>query len=1340
MVQLDAIDCNILDKKILYYLGNFSPEDAHSVIVNLTQSSQFHLDIELIDELVRDLASNFNEVRPIELQVVGAQLQTEKITTLAQYQESGPKEELVGRFLEEVVKDCGHNNEQFAKLVLYILTDENNTRPLKNRAEIEAELALDTERLDLILKILVKSGLVFQVPGFPSDRYQLVHDYLVPFVRQQQSERLIKELEKEREQRKLTEARLNQVLRRQLQAARRASYTLIGLVIALGGFGAIATMLGINFYLNQKIVSSKGNSQLEYLVDNIKQAQTLKKLSFGAVPGTRLNVIAQLSIAVNQLNEINHLIGHNGTITSISFSGNDKLLATVSEDQTVKIWDLHGKNIQTLKGHEGIIRSVAFSRDRQQIATASDDKTVRVWNLKSGKVSQRLPEPTNNATSVSFSPDDKTLAVSDGKKIILWTLASGKTRKLSGHKGTITNISFSPNGKDIVSTDDDVILIWKLADGTKLNIDNYGAINMRFSEDEKNLVLTNKDKTVKVYELSTRALLKTLNLGNEIDIANFNPNNKYLAYASRTYNNDIHICNIESKVDCDRMRISGAHSDNITYLNFSHDGKFLASGSKDKSVKLWSIGTKSFQVSEDESGIVSQVKVSPNNKNIIANSWNQVHLLNKNGNLVESFKGYINSLTFSPNSKIFITGTANSVVQISSLNGKDILKNGNFSSFAFSPDSQIVATAEDKTVKLWNSANGSLINTFPDNKEKVTDLTFSNDSKTITSIGDNKVNLYSSDGSFIRSLPGHTNHVEKVTFSHNSQLITTNGDDHLVKLWKRDGTLIKVLTGHTSVIQTVIFSNNDQIIASVGSNDGVKLWKGDGSLLSTIDYPGIQNIEFSPDSNIIASINKDKTVRIWNIDGKLLARFRKHNDTINSVSFSSIDNTIVSAGDDGKIQLWRTNGNLVKTLTDPENTNKIKTVKFSPDGLFIISVADDNKVDLWSRNGDFIKNLYPSDTEILSNEIKNDNLISISPDSKIITYLVSKTSSSKGLNQFIVKIWSREGKELKNIQKSDSIDLNEVKFSADSKKIAFIIPKDALQLRSTDNRKLFATLKDSDSGNGDLSFSPDSKTIASTNKDNTIKLWNTDIIRGIKEPYKIIKGHSDKINSVSFSPDGKIIASASNDKTVILWNQDGTRFKTLRHQGKVNSIAFSKDGILASAAEDKTVKLWDNQGSEQGNILDDRPVKYVTFSPDGKTILTLSDDYPIKLWNLNGQQIKKIDDNRDSHFAFSPDSKILVINGYSSVTLHYLNGVWFKSTTIGIGHFINSNYLGDLSFSPDGKNIVVANDNGISILRLDVDELLQRACNLAHDYLQNNPKMKNDRNLCQGIAITPKSN
>ncbi|MGK7923298.1 MAG: hypothetical protein AB4080_25195, partial [Trichodesmium sp.] len=123
---------------------------------------------------------------PIELQIVGAQLQRENIMTLAKYQELGdnPKAKLVGQYLESAVRDCGKENEKSAWLVLWLLTDENNTRTLKNQAELVEESKLNLDTLELVLNIFVGSGLVFLLLEKPANRYQLVHDYLVELIRQ----------------------------------------------------------------------------------------------------------------------------------------------------------------------------------------------------------------------------------------------------------------------------------------------------------------------------------------------------------------------------------------------------------------------------------------------------------------------------------------------------------------------------------------------------------------------------------------------------------------------------------------------------------------------------------------------------------------------------------------------------------------------------------------------------------------------------------------------------------------------------------------------------------------------------------------------------------------------------------------------------------------------------------------------------------------------------------------------------------------------------------------------------------------------------------------------------
>ena len=214
--DVNLIDGGVLSNDARYSLGNFTPKAAEAVIRRLTEAAQYYLEAPLIQRLVADLAAETSYVRPIELQVVGAQLQREEITTLHQYEALGstPKVTLVQRFLAYVVRDCGKPNEEIAKVVLFLLTDKDRSdrlyRPLKTREELEYALSLlgkefTEEQLDLVLYILVGSGLVFEIPEEPEDRYQLVHDYLAAFVRDEQAPEILTELSVARERQQQAE-------------------------------------------------------------------------------------------------------------------------------------------------------------------------------------------------------------------------------------------------------------------------------------------------------------------------------------------------------------------------------------------------------------------------------------------------------------------------------------------------------------------------------------------------------------------------------------------------------------------------------------------------------------------------------------------------------------------------------------------------------------------------------------------------------------------------------------------------------------------------------------------------------------------------------------------------------------------------------------------------------------------------------------------------------------------------------------------------------------------------------------------------------------------------------
>lgn len=569
----------------------------------------------------------------------------------------------------------------------------------------------------------------------------------------------------------------------------------------------------------------------------------------------------------------------------------------------------------------------------------------------------------------------------------------------------------------------------------------------------------------------------------------------------------------------ERNRLEG-HNATVYSVDFSPDGKTIASASVDRTIKLWS----------------------------------------QNGQLLKTIDvgADVYSVSFSPDGRLLASGNQNNTIKIWSLDGQLLRTLSGHSnsvhSVSFSPDGRLLASAsKDNTVKLWNLENGALLNTLKGHQAAVFSVTFSPEGKTIASgSADKTVKIWSIEGKELKTLNTHSNDVLTLCFSPDGKTLASASLDKKIKLWNKDFSLSRTIEGHGSAIYSVKFSPDGKTLASASGDKTIKLWSSDGSELITFQghTAGLQSISFSPDGKTIASTSVDKTIKLWSTQHTLLATLTGHSNNIYGISFSSDGKTIASASIDKTVKLWSSNGRPLGTLG--KHIGKVYSVSFSPDGKIIASAGEDKIIKLWNIDGRQLKTLNGHSDAVES--------VSFSPDGNII----ASASDDK-----TIKLWSKDGKELKTLKGHSGVVFS-VGFSPNGKTIATGSDDKTIKLWSKDGQEL-KTLKGHGEAVLSVNFSPDGKTLASASDDKTIKLWNLD-----GRAIKTLEGHTGRVFSVSFSHDGKTIASASDDKTIKLWSRDGKELKTFKgHNRGVSSVNFGMDSkIIASASFDQTIKIW----------------------------------------------------------------------------------------------------------------------------------------------------------------------
>ncbi|MCF3596825.1 CHAT domain-containing protein [Planktothrix agardhii 1032] len=374
----------------------------------------------------------------------------------------------------------------------------------------------------------------------------------------------------------------------------------------------------------------------------------------------------------------------------------------------------------------------------------------------------------------------------------------------------------------------------------------------------------------------------------------------------------------------------GGHAKPVYAVSFSPDGKRLATGSWDNTVKLWDANTgKEIQTLRGHTDRVYGVSFSPDGKRLATGSWdNTVKLWDANtGKEIYTLRGHTDWVW-------------------------DV---------SFSPDSKRLASASgDKTVKLWDVSAGKEIQTLTGHTDGLRGVSFSPDGKRLaTASSDKTVKLWdSTTGKEIQTLTGHTNWVWGVSFSPDGQRLATASADKTVKLWdSATGKEIQTLTGHTNWVRGVSFSPDGQRLATASEDNTVKLWdSATGKEIQTLTghTDRVNRVSFSPDGQRLATTSDDKTVKLWDsTTGKEIKTLIGHTESVFGVSFSPDGQRLATASDDKTVKLWdSTTGKEIKTLTG--HTNSVFGVSFSPDGKLLATGSDDNTVRLWRLDFDYL--------------------------------------------------------------------------------------------------------------------------------------------------------------------------------------------------------------------------------------------------------------------------------------------------------------------------------------------------------------------------------------------------
>lgn len=594
--------------------------------------------------------------------------------------------------------------------------------------------------------------------------------------------------------------------------------------------------------------------------------------------------------------------GHFGDVVVVKYSPNGSFIASGSEDNTVKLWDVTtGKVVRTLVAHRGYITALDFSASGDMLVTAAKDNTIRIWDVRKGTEVRSLPGHSFYASAVAFSPTNNIIAsCSIDKTVKLWDIRIGKEIPIpiTGLTKPQNTLAFSPDGQTLaVGGDDNTIRLLNIQQNSVVTLDaGAGITNLAYSADGSLLIAQCDNQAVKIYDAAKKAFLReVVGVAKQAAIS---PNGRILASVDKSSQEDddmdirrtVALWNV---FNGKKLRTFIGNSPRVLCFAFSPDGTKITTGGADRAMRTYDVATG--RDASEFNGYRKVIKAVAFDKT--GNHLATAHS-DKDGNNIRLWdleKGtepadlkapliQVASLSYTADGKTLAAGGTsldNKSIVVWNVETSKITKtittdDSPIQAVAISPDGSMIASgAIDSVVSLWSVASGKLDKKLRGHKKSVYSVAFSPDGKTLaTASSDRSVRLWDvASGKELKALVGHTELINSVAFSANGKQLISGSADRTVKVWDvASGQAVKTFTGHKGEVMAVSLSNDGKYAASGATDDDVKVWDvASGKETKTLKGHAnwVLATSFHPNNRTLASASADAKVIVWDaVEGK----------------------------------------------------------------------------------------------------------------------------------------------------------------------------------------------------------------------------------------------------------------------------------------------------------------------------------------------------------------------------------------------------------------------------------------------------------------------------------------